>query len=177
MGTPSGFVMVMLIDDPENEIGPCVRLQIGTAVGLIVGVRVMVGVLVIVGVRDGVGLSVAVGLSVTVGVWDGVSVNIGVSVGRGVGVSVGISVDVGVSVGGLVGVLGDRSGVFVTAIVMLTRMVRALMPLIGSPLATERSIKGTNLGMIGRKSPLIVTRIRLELLGAKVGSELRGYAQ
>jgi len=168
--------MVMLIEDPGVEIGPCVsELQPGTAVGLIVGVRVIVGVLVMVGVRDGVRLRVAVGLSVMVGVKDAVSVNIGVSVGVAVGVSVGDAVEDGVNVREGVGVL--RSGVFVTAITMLTRMVRALMPLIGSPLATERSIKGTKLGMIGKKSPLIVTLIRLELLGAKLVSNSRGYAQ
>jgi hypothetical protein len=68
----------------------------------------------------------------------------------------------------LVGVLGDRSGVFVTSMVILTRMVRRLIPIIGSLLATERSIKGTILGTSGKKSPLIFTSMRLSLLGVKL---------
>ena len=75
------------------------------------------------------------------------------SVGVDVGVSVGIRVDVLVAVGGLVGVLGDRSGVFVTSIAIPMMIVRALIPTIGSLLATERSIKGTNFGTSGKKSP------------------------
>jgi len=158
-GTVSRFVMVMLMEDPDFAICPCVILislqpvTVGSGVGLDVGVGVFVGVSVMVGVKDGVGLSVAVGLSVTVGVRDGVSVNIGVSVGVEVGVSVGGVV--GVSVGGrvLVGMAVDRSGVLVTTIAMPMTIVRALIPRIGSPLATERSIKGTNFGTIGKKSP------------------------
>jgi len=46
---------------------------------------------------------------------------------------------------------------------METRMVRALSPRIGSLLATERSIKGTNFGTIGKKSPLISTLMRVVL--------------
>lgn len=121
-----------------------------------------------VGVREGVRLSVAVGLSVLVGVRDGVSVNSGVSVGVGVAVFVGDAVDEGVKVSEGVGVL--RSGVLVTTIAILTRMVRALIPSIGLPFATERSIKGTNLGMIGKKSAFIFTSMRLELLGPKLVS-------
>jgi len=72
-----------------------------------------------------------------------------------------------------------RSGVLVTAITMLTRMVRALIPVIGSGGVSddERETKGTKLGMIGRKSPLIVTWIRLELFGPKLVSEVSGSAQ
>ena len=46
---------------------------------------------------------------------------------------------------------------------MATRMVRALTPMMGSPLVLERSIKGTNFGTIGKKSPLIVTLMRVVL--------------
>jgi hypothetical protein len=75
MGVVSRFVMFRLIEDPDFEICPALRLalvQPGTNVGVSVGEGVIVGVLVIVGVSDGVGLSVAVGLRVAVGVWDGV---------------------------------------------------------------------------------------------------------
>ena len=51
----------------------------------------------------------------------------------------------------------------VTAMEMATRIVRALSPMMGSPLATERSIKGTNFGTIGNKSPLIITLMRVVL--------------
>lgn len=50
-----------------------------------------------------------------------------------------------------------------TAMEMETRMVRALAPLMGSLLATERSMKGTNFGTIGKKSPLIITLMRVVL--------------
>lgn len=134
---------------------------------MIVGVRVIVGVLVMVGVRDGVGLSVAVGLNVAVGLSVGVGESDGVGVGVRVGVVVGVSVVVGVDVVVLVGVLGDRSGVSVTLIEILRSIVRALIPSIGSPLATERSIKGTNLGTMGKKSPSISTTRRW-LLSARI---------
>lgn len=62
----------------------------------------------------------------------------------------------GVDVGVIVGVL--------VAMVMLFRIVRALSPIIGSLLATERSIKGTN-RTSGKKSPLIVTLMRVVLFG------------
>ena len=76
-----------------------------------------------------------------------------------VAVFVAVALDVAVAVGGVVGVLADRSGVFVTSMETLTRMVRALIPVIGSGgiSDSEREMKGTNLGMIGRKSPLIST--------------------
>jgi len=174
--------MVMLIEVPENAIDPWeIELQPGIGVGLSVGVGLLVGVLVTVGVRDGVrlsvavGLSVGVGVSVRVGVRDGVFVNSGVFVGVLVRVLVGDAVEDGVNVREGVGVL--RSGVFVTAIVILTRMVRALAASIGSPLATERSINGTNLGMTGKKLPFIVTWIRFVLLGEKLVSETSGLAQ
>jgi hypothetical protein len=98
-------------------------------------------------------------------------------VGDGVKVAVfvAVAVDVAVAVGGVVGVLGDRSGVFVTSMETLTRMVRALIPVIGSGgiSDSEREMKGTNLGMIGKKSPLIFTWMRLELLGEKLVSGAR----
>ena len=51
-----------------------------------------------------------------------------------------------------------------TAIEMETRMVRALSPIIGPPgLVAERSIKGTSFGTIGKKSPLIITLMRVVL--------------
>jgi hypothetical protein len=161
--------MIRLMEDPDFDICPCVILvllqpvTVGSGVGLDVGVGVFVGVLVMVGVKDGAGVSVAVGLSVMVGVRDGVSVNIGVIVGVDVGVSVGISVLVAVGADVLVGMAVDRSGVLVTTIAMPMTIVRALIPRIGSPLATERSIKGTNFGTIGKKSPSMVTWMRLEL--------------
>jgi hypothetical protein len=75
MGVVNRFVILRLIEDPDFEICPALRLalvQPATGVGLSVGEGVIVGVLVIVGVKVGVGLRVAVGLSVTVGVLDGV---------------------------------------------------------------------------------------------------------
>ena len=92
-----------------------------------------------------------------------------------VAVFVAVAVDVAVAVGGLVGVLGDRSGVFVTSMETLTRIVRALIPVIGSGgmSDSEREMKGTNLGTSGKKSPLIFTWMRLELLGEKLASGTR----
>jgi hypothetical protein len=75
MGVVSRFVIVRLIEDPDNEICPPLRLvlvQPATGVGLIVGEGVIVGVLVMVGVMVGAGVRVAVGLRVAVGVSDGV---------------------------------------------------------------------------------------------------------
>ena len=48
--------------------------------------------------------------------------------GVDVAVFVAVAVDVEVAVGGVVGLLADRSGVFVTSMETLTRMVRALIP-------------------------------------------------
>ena len=51
-----------------------------------------------------------------------------------------------------------------TAMEMETRMVRALSPRIGPPgLVAERSMNGTNFGTIGKKSPLIITLMRVVL--------------
>ena len=158
MGVVSRFVITRLMEDPDFAICPALRLvllQFGTGVGLSVGVGVIVGVLVMVGVKDGVGLSVVVGLRVAVGVSDGVDEASGVSVAVAVAVFVAVVVDVLVDVMVLVGVLGDRSGVFVTSIEILRRIVRALIPSMGSGGVSEveRETKGTNLGTMGKKSP------------------------
>jgi hypothetical protein len=75
MGVVSRFVIFRLIEDPDFDICPALRLalvQPATGVGLIVGEGVIVGVLVMVGVIVGAGVRVAVGLRVAVGVSDGV---------------------------------------------------------------------------------------------------------
>ena len=60
-----------------------------------------------------------------------------------------------------------------TAMETDTRMVRALSPRMGSLLAAERSMNGTSLGTIGKKSPAIFTLIRVvfAVLGAKLASD------
>lgn len=122
----------------------------------------MVGVRVIVGVFVTVGLSVAVGDNVLVGVIDGVLVNNGVGDKVGVGDLVGVFVSVFVGVNVYVGVLASQvEGGAVTAMETDTRTVRALFASIGPlAVASERSINGTNLGTIGKKSPLISTTRR-----------------
>ena len=151
--------MVKVIELPDVCIVPCViELQPVTPVGILVGVRVNVGVLVMVGVK------VMVGVRVMVGVKDGVNVNSEVGVGVSVAVFVGEGATVLVGVAVPVGVLACQvEGGAVTAMDIDTRMVRALSPRMGSPLATERSIKGTKLGMIGKKSPSIFTLMRVVL--------------
>ena len=119
-----------------------IALQPNTPVGIIVGDKVAVGGVV------AVGLNVAVG---GMGVSDGVLVNadVGVEVRVGVLVAVGDGVGDGVNVN--VAVLGWKvPGGAVTSISMDTRMVRALSPIIGPDVVdAERSINGTNLGIIG----------------------------
>ena len=189
--TGTGLLMVRVIVLPENEMEPAViELQPVTPVGILVGVRVSVGE----GVMVEVG--VIVGVSVLVGVLDGVSeiasVGEGVNVGVSVGVSVAVSVGVLLGVGGVGELTGTFVGGSVTTMDTARRIVRALSPRIGSLLATERSIKGTSLGTIGKKSPRIVTTIRvvfsedgatpvstdpshISLQGGTVGGSVEGF--
>jgi hypothetical protein len=161
-GTGNGLLSVRLIEDPDFVICPWVisshPTTVATGDGVMEGVSVRVGVSVMVGVR------VIVGVTVLVGVREGVHVNCSVGVLVGVNVLVGVSVFVDVIVDVLVGVREGVSvqgaGVSVTAMEMLRRIVRALCPKIGSPLATERSINGTKRGMTGKKSPSILTTRR-----------------
>ena len=149
--------MVNVMELPDICIVPCeIALQPNTPVGIMVEVKVIVGIVV------AVGLKVAVGGK---GVRDGVFVNadVGVRVGVGVGVRVGDGEGDGVKV--YVAVLGSNVlGGSVTTISTDTRIVRALSPIMGSPLVCERSKNGTSLGTIGKKSPLIITFRRVVLL-------------
>src|SRR5688500_17065644 len=135
------------MEEPENEMPLC--LIVWQPITDAMGVGLIVGVSVRVGVRVMVDVCVMVGVSVLVGVLDGVNVNCRVGVLVGVGVFVGVRVVVAVTEDVAVGVFDGVGlaglGVFVTVMEMLSRTVRALSPTIGSPLATERSIKGTNL--------------------------------
>lgn len=159
------------MEDPDFVICPCVidphPSTVGTGDGDVVGVEVLVGVGVMVAV------AVLVGVRLGVNVREGVHVNCRVGLGVGVKVLVGVSEGVLVSVDVLVGVLEGVAvagfGVSVTAIEMLRRMVRALIPSIGfgGLLVADRERKGTSLGTIGKKSPSISTRRRC-LLSARI---------
>ena len=130
----------------------------------LIGDGEIVGAMVNVEIVVAVGLSVIVGGNVGVWVRVGVLVNTGVGVGVRVGVFVGVSVGVGEGVSVCVAVLASQvKGGAVTSIATDTRILRALLPSIGSPLPVERSIKGTKRGMIGKKSPWISTMIRVVL--------------
>jgi len=110
------LIVLLLPPAPGTEIELALILpHPGTAVGVVVGVKVSVGVGVIVGVLEGVNVAVIVGVSVGVLVSSGVSVNTGPDASVAVGVSDG-TVAVGVSDGTVaVGVLlgPDGTGVFV----------------------------------------------------------------
>lgn len=159
MVTAEGAVLLRVISIvlPETVMGPCVMKQLmgdGEIVGAMVNVEIVVAV----------GLSVIVGGNVGVWVRVGVLVNTGVGVGVRVGVFVGVFVGVGEGVSVCVAVLASQvKGGAVTSIATDTRILRALLPSIGSPLPVERSIKGTKRGMIGKKSPWISTMIRVVL--------------
>lgn len=128
---------------PDVCIVPCVMaLQPNTPVGIMVPVEVMVGGIVAVGLSVEVG-GIGVGVRVLVKIDVGVKVRVGVFVGVGDGVGDGVKVNVAVLAWK---VLGGA----VTTISMDTRMVRALSPIIGpDEVDAERSINGTNLGIMG----------------------------
>jgi hypothetical protein len=135
---PVGFVIVMVIVEPEVSRAPWVTPIQASAVGVIDGVSVMVDVRVIVGVLEGVRVEVGVEVAVAVGkvpvtvgvrVRDavGVKVLVVVEVIVGVRVIVGVKVSVGVFVAVFVGVKPTQMvGGEVTWMEMDTNKVRAL---------------------------------------------------
>ena len=157
-GVVTGLLMVRVMELPDLDMPTgSMELQPVTPVGMAVGLNVLVGVFVMVGVNVIVGLSVMVGvrLGVKVNSSVGDGVMLGVVVGVSDGSSVGLLVKVGV-VGGSVG------GGIVTWMEIATRTVRALLPTIGSGGISDddREINGTSFGMMGKKSPSILTTMR-----------------
>jgi hypothetical protein len=159
--------MLMLMVLPEISSGPCEtnpQFEIGVddavAVDDAVGGTVFVPVGVIVG--DGVAVPVLVAVGGVPLSRVGVNVRVGVRVIVGVRVTVGVFDGVEVGLGVKVGVLAcHAAGGAVTMIETLTSTVRALIPSIGFPLAEVRAMNGTIRGTIGRKSPSMLTMMRV----------------